>query len=171
MKTKKTDPQATKIQDFEALCRERGIPLTVQRRAILEALSRHADHPTAEQIYADVQPRLPGVSRTTVYRVLETLVQVGVASKVSHPGAAVRFDAMTDRHHHLLCVRCDRLMDFEDAGLDTVRMPDTRARGFKILDYSIHFRGICSSCRQEAAGGPETRKRASRRSRKGARAR
>jgi Fur family peroxide stress response transcriptional regulator len=121
---------------------------------IFAALAGRTDHPTAEQVFADVEARLPGMSRTTVYRVLETLVRLGVAAKVSHPGAAVRFDALTGRHHHLVCLRCNRLADLEDADLDALRLPDTRAHDFEILDYSVHLQGLCGSCRR----GEKTRR-------------
>ena len=136
-----------KLVAFEALCRRGGIPLTVQRRIVLEALLERGDHPTAEQIFVDVRRRIPGVSRTTVYRVLETLVAAGVAGKASHPGAAARFDPVTERHHHLVCVRCERLADLEAPALDRLRLP--RTRGFRILDYSIHFMGLCADCRRQ----------------------
>ena len=63
-----------RLESFERLCRERGLSLTVQRRAVLEAVLDRGDHPTADQVYDEVKERLPGLSRTTVYRVLETLV-------------------------------------------------------------------------------------------------
>src|SRR5512144_2336301 len=94
-----------RVATLERVCRREGVPLTIQRRAVLEALLEHDDHPTADQILADVRGRLPGVSRTTVYRVLETLVGLGLAAKSCHPGSGARFDPETDRHHHLVCLR------------------------------------------------------------------
>lgn len=131
---------------FEALFREKGLPLTVQRRLILKTLLDRRDHPTADEIYTDVKDRLPGVSRTTVYRVLETIVRMGIANKVSHPGAAVRFDPITERHHHLVCRQCDKVVDLEGTPLAEVSFPKTRKTGFQITDYSIYFRGVCSDC-------------------------
>jgi Fur family peroxide stress response transcriptional regulator len=148
-----TEPRvATKTADaFAPRFRQHGLPLTVQRRAILEALLRREDHPTAEQIFADVKTRIPEVSRTTVYRVLETLVELGLARKASHLGAAARFDPNTGHHHHLVCLRCDRVVDLEDARLDQLSLPDTRRTGFAISDYSVHFLGLCPQCRREQA--------------------
>lgn len=149
-------PLSAKMEEFEQLCRQRGLPLTVQRRAVLEALMHRHDHPTADQIFEDVSARLPGVSRTTVYRVLETLVQIGIASKVCHPGAAARFEVESHRHHHLVCLQCGRMVDLEDPRLDTVPFPDAQARGFELTDYSIQFRGTCSDCARSAASKRST---------------
>ena len=91
--------------------------------------------------------RLPGLSRTTVYRVLDTLVDQGFARKVQHTGAVVRFDAMTERHHHLVCERCGRLVDLDDASVPSLPLPDVRGTGFRVRDYSISFTGLCKNCR------------------------
>lgn len=140
------------VARLEALFREKGLPLTVQRRLILKTLLDRRDHPTADEIYMDVKDRLPGVSRTTVYRVLETIVRMGIANKVSHPGAAVRFDPITERHHHLVCRHCDKVVDLEGAPSAEVPLPETRRTGFQITDYSIYFRGVCSDCLKKKEG-------------------
>jgi Fur family transcriptional regulator, peroxide stress response regulator len=133
---------------FEALCRHKGLALTVQRRGIMEALAKRSDHPTADQIFDDVAARLPGVSRTTVYRVLDTLVRIGAARKASHLGAAARFDPNTARHHHLVCLHCDKVVDVEGVPTAVALPPAGGRAGFEILDYAIDFRGTCPDCRR-----------------------
>ena len=145
--------QAARLGELEAACRRHGVPLTVQRRVVLDALSRRTDHPTADQLLVDVRAHLPGVSRTTVYRVLETLVRLGLAVKTCTPGSAVRFDPRTERHHHLVCLRCERVIDLHAPSLDGLRLPAARTAGFEISDYSVHFRGTCSECRRRDQTG------------------
>ena len=116
------------LEQFELLCRRHGLSMTVQRRVILEALVGREDHPTTDLIFAEVRERLPGLSRTTVYRALETLVQVGAARKVCHPGSATRFEVKMSRHHHLVCLRCEKVVDLEDPRLDGIPLPAGRRR-------------------------------------------
>ena len=165
----------TRTQQFEAACRAHGLPVTVQRRRIFEALRDRSDHPTPDQVYAAVQDTLPGVSRTTVYRVLDTLVRVGVLAKACSPGAASRVDPRTSRHHHLVCQRCDRLFDLDEAAVEhRIRPPDVRRRGFVIQGYSIYFTGLCAACQEQARAARSSppaavpRARAGRRARPGA---
>jgi Fur family peroxide stress response transcriptional regulator len=136
-----------RLAAFETECRRRGLALTIQRRAVYGELADRKDHPTADQVYDAVQGRLPGLSRATVYRVLETLVEQGFARKVHHAGAVARFDPITTRHHHLVCDGCGRLVDLDDAAVAAVRLPDARRTGFEIRDYSISFIGLCKDCR------------------------
>jgi len=136
------------ITFYEQKFRERGLALTVQRRVILAELLARRDHPTADQVFAAVVGRVPGLSRTTVYRVLETLVGLGMARKVLHADAAVRFDPNVARHHHLVCDVCGRLVDLDEAGLDALPLPAADLLGFTIRDYTINFTGICLDCRE-----------------------
>ena len=137
------------LKQFEAACRAQGVPVTVQRRRIFEALVDRTDHPTPDQVYASVKKVLPDVSRTTVYRVLKALVALGVLTKACTPGAATRVDPRTARHHHLVCRRCDRLIDVADAAVShRIQPPDLRQQAFVIEDYSIYFTGLCAACQE-----------------------
>lgn len=138
-----------RLRQFEVLCRERGLSLTVQRRVILQTVLDQTDHPTADQVYERVREHVPGVSRTTVYRVLETLVEIGVITKACSPGVGTRFDPVMERHHHLVCMRCERLIDLDDRAVRyRVDLPAGAGRSFSVEDFSIHFRGWCAACRR-----------------------
>jgi len=145
----KSDRQK-KIERLAAQCHERGIPVTVQRRVIFDALLNREDHPTIDQVYEDVKSRIPGVSRTTVYRTLETLAELGVAKKTSHFAAMARFDGNMDHHHHLVCVRCDKVVDFADPVFRGLPLPDARRTGFDIVDFSVYFEGLCLQCKRRS---------------------
>ena len=146
-----------KMDHFERLCRSKGIPLTVQRRVILQSLVGREDHPTADQVYETVEPLLPGLSRTTVYRVLETLVELGIIHKAHHPGSAARYDPNTDRHHHLICLSCQKVLDVEEDAVHKIDFPRSSARGFEVTDYSVHFTGICGDCSRKGRKSKATR--------------
>jgi Fur family peroxide stress response transcriptional regulator len=138
-----------KAKQLEIACRQNGLPVTIQRRAVLEALIERDDHPTVDQLFANVKSRIPGVSRTTVYRALETLVQLGVSRKTNHFEATARFDANTEHHHHLICGGCSKISDLEDRNPIHFPFPDTAHTGFRITDYSVYFEGLCSKCQKK----------------------
>jgi Fur family peroxide stress response transcriptional regulator len=134
----------------EQVLRQQGLSLTTQRRIILQEISERRDHPTAEQIYESVLGRLPGLSKATVYRVLDTLVQAGAVSKVFHPGAVARFDPTTARHHHLTCRQCGKLVDINASMINDISLSSVHVSGFKVTDYTINFTGICSRCQESS---------------------
>ena len=139
-------PQQPSLEHLAQRCRELGLPLTIQRRAILEVLSSRTDHPTADAVAAALAESIAGISRATVYRTLETLVEGGLIVRVSHHGAAARYDIRTDRHHHLVCDRCGAMTDFDEAGFAELRLPDFSSAGFRVRDYSVQVRGLCRKC-------------------------
>ncbi len=137
----------SRLRAFEERCRQKGLPVTVQRRTILEEVLRRDDHPTADDVYEAVRARLPQLSRTTVYRVLETFVYMGLVRRLRQTKAA-RFDRNIDRHHHLVCSRCGKVIDLEDRTLDQLPLPKRKLQGFIIEEFSVRFSGTCSDCQQ-----------------------
>lgn len=148
-------PEALDEGELRARFVARGIPLTIQRRAILAELQRRADHPSAEGIYEGVAAELPGLSRATVYRTLETLVELGLAARIAHPGAAVRYDPKPWRHHHLLCEGCGAVLDVELPELEAPALPASSEPDFVVRDWSVQFVGLCARCsaRPQSAAG------------------
>lgn len=145
----------TRIRELEALCRERGVPCTLQRRLVLQAVLHRRDHPSADQVFEAVGDDGPGISRATVHRTLDFLVSLGVITKACHPGRVARYDATNESHHHLVCMHCDRMIDFHNEQLGELKIPDTSAAGFEVQDYRVQLRGICRECSEGAGKGKE----------------
>ena len=138
-----------RLAQFEAAHRESGLPVTIQRRAVFEAILDRQDHPTAEQVYRAVRQGLPQISRMTVHRILGTFVSLGLISKTCHPGSAARFDPKIHQHHHLVCLDCGVIIDVEDPRLNHLPWPQVNSLEFAIQDYHVHFRGRCAGCQQK----------------------
>jgi Fur family peroxide stress response transcriptional regulator len=141
-----------RLEAFDEICRNREIPRTVQRRAILETVLDLDNHPTADQVCEAVANRISGISRTTVYRTLETLVRLSLITKACHPGGVTRYDRRIEIHHHLICLRCDEVVDISNEIFDTLPIPDTSAYGFEVSDHRVQLRGICKKCREKEEG-------------------
>lgn len=127
-------------------CRTRGLPLTAQRKVVFDVLRSRFDHPTADEMYDAVRRRLSGVSRATVYRILATFVEWGIAGKVFSGSRGSRFDGNVHPHDHLHCTRCDRVDDCAGQAARISRPRDAQRRGFLIRGYSVVFQGLCSEC-------------------------
>lgn len=140
---------AARLHEFEEICRKKGLPVTMQRRVILEAVLQRDDHPTADQIYETVQAIIPQLSRTTVYRVLDTFLELGVIRRVHLTGGTSRFDGMIRRHHHLVCTRCNKIIDFEDDNLNQLPLPKRKLQGFEVAEFSVQISGICADCQKK----------------------
>jgi len=140
---------ASRLQELEVACRENRLPVTAQRRMIFEELLARDDHPTADQIYEAVRTRMPQLSRTTIYRTLDTFVELGVIRRVAHAGGA-RYDANTARHHHLVCSACGKMADVLEPSLDQLTLRKGKRLRFRIDDHSVHFTAICADCQSHS---------------------
>jgi len=135
--------------ELQRRCTSLGVPLTAQRRVVMEVLAERHDHPTVEQIHAAVELRLPGVSRATVYRNLELLMRLGLVRQLAHLGSAARYDPNLEPHHHFHCDRCGSVHD-----LAPERVRGSEHLGFVLgtdghagQDISVTVRGTCCACK------------------------
>lgn len=141
---RKAKPTGTLRAKLEA----NGAHLTRQRVAVYDYLSGVAHHPSAEEVYLAVKPKLPKISLATVYKNLEALVACGAASKLSYGDAAARYDIRTDHHYHTRCLGCGKMWDLEAGqGLDLLKQVKPQA-GFAVEDYRLELLGYCRECRR-----------------------
>ena len=127
--------------------RKSGIKLTPQRLAILDYLEGNKNHPSADEIYKTVKKAFPTMSFATVYSTLEMLRQRGMLAELTIDPAKKRFDPNTERHHHLICSGCRKVVDIHgDFCLD---LPAGVADGFEVTGNHIEFYGICPACGTE----------------------
>ncbi len=135
------------LNRFVERCRQAGLKITPQRIAVYEILINSHNHPTVEEIYEEVKKRYPFVSLATVYRTVETLEQMGLAKKVCYWGSSARYDANTEEHHHLICVKCGAIRDLY---MDQELSIPEELEGFKTEGYSVNVYGLCPDCRKES---------------------
>lgn len=108
---------------FKAICRKGGLKATSQRFIIYKRLLEGANHPTADRLYDEVSPELPGLSRDTVYRTLNMLADCGLAVRLVMPGGAAHFDGDAGPHHHFLCEVCGSIFDFNWPAIEELPWP------------------------------------------------
>lgn len=136
------------IEKFISRCREVKLSVTPQRLSIFKALIQDRSHPSPESVYNSIIPEHPTISLATVYKTLDTFEKNEIISMVTPLYNTVRYDPMTKRHHHLVCVQCKRVIDIDEPELDEVKIPKALDHKHRLIDYSIHFNIICSDCLQ-----------------------
>ena len=135
-----------RLGDFVARCRQRGIAVTPQRLAVIQALLASENHPSADEICAAVRRRHPHVSLATVHRILEQFCEVGEARKVTLLHDLARYDGNVERHHHVLCVRCRRVHDIEIPEVDKLLQGTSSLGQFTLLRCSLEIDALCRRC-------------------------
>jgi Fur family peroxide stress response transcriptional regulator len=98
----------------------KGLKITPQRIVILEAIEKLNNHPTAENIIEYVRRNHPNIATATVYKVLDALAANELIKKVKTDRDIMRYDAITENHHHLYCAESDRIEDYFDTELNEI---------------------------------------------------
>ena len=138
---------AERVEAFSARCREHGLSVTPQRRAIMRVLLASEAHPRAEDVFDAVRAEHPTISLATVHRTLETLCQIGEARKVTALHHSARYDGNVRPHHHLVCVGCRRIVDVEAPEFDEILAAKKRLGEFEVLGCSVEIHVRCRACR------------------------
>lgn len=137
--------QKTTISPSEltVMMHKAGVRPSVQRLAILRNVVEGRMHPTADEIFRDLQAEYPTMSRTTVYNSLHVLTEAGLLRELELESGNRRYDfAPQPRHGHLRCACCGRIFDMalpEDLQLSA-------PPGFSIESIDVFFRGLCPDC-------------------------
>jgi Fur family transcriptional regulator, peroxide stress response regulator len=129
--------------------KDRGLKITPQRVAVLEAIMELRNHPTAKKICEYIRHKHPNISTATVYKVLDALLECQLVKKVKTDEDIMRYDANLENHHHLYCSECDLIEDYIDEDLDNLlknHFKDKNIKGFKIEDIVLQIRGTFDKC-------------------------
>ncbi|MGE5248451.1 MAG: Fur family transcriptional regulator [Verrucomicrobiota bacterium] len=132
--------------DAERILRERGARVTPQRVAILRAVERSGSHPDADAVYRRVSIEHPHISRDTVYRTLSMMEEKKIIGSVLSVGNSKRYDPNVTTHHHLVCIRCKRILDFSSEAFDRLDPPAHTVSGFQVLRTTVQVEGVCGNC-------------------------
>lgn len=129
---------------FREQLKEKGLRITPQRVAIFEAVVELKNHPAADSIIEYIKKNHPNISVGTVYKVLDSLVENGLLTKVKSERDIMRYDAVMNHHHHLYCCENERIEDFEDPDLDRMLsdyFEKNKIKGFRIEDIKLQITG------------------------------
>jgi Fur family peroxide stress response transcriptional regulator len=145
-----TPERAARLSELTARLKALGLRMTPQRKAILGALVMHPGHPTAEELHKALLPEFPNMSLATVYKTLARLKDIGEVQELQFSSRDNRFDGRNPRPHpHLICTRCDRVMDPGLPGLNGMIEELHRRTGFRVTSHRLDFFGLCPRCRNE----------------------
>lgn len=126
--------------EVEKLLLKKGVKPTPQRMVIADYLLHTHSHPTADEVLAAVENKLPcALSRATIYNTLNSLVSAGVIQEVITEAGKTRYDANISDHHHFVDVKSGRIFDVP--GELVPKLQDQLGNKYKVHSYQITFYG------------------------------
>jgi Fur family transcriptional regulator, peroxide stress response regulator len=145
--------QESRVQQFVDQCKAAGMKVTPQRLLIFRTLLRDTTHPSPDKIYRKIKRSHPTISHATVYTTLESFALHGIVARLTPLHETVRFDPITQPHHHVVCVSCKKVSDLHDPHFDALPIPESVRRGNTVLGHSVNVNVLCPECGKSARKG------------------
>jgi Fur family ferric uptake transcriptional regulator len=135
---------------FVQYLRDNNLKVTKERLMLLEELFNSNGHLDADSLLFQLRNQGKRVSRATIYRTLDLLVQCGLARKSRLGREHYVYERVTPgkRHDHMVCTGCGQIIEFYDSDLDERQRQVCLEHSFRPSFYSLQIQGLCAECQR-----------------------
>lgn len=129
--------------DIEALCAEKGLRITDQRRVIARVIGEAEDHPDVEVLHERASAIDPKISIATVYRTVRLFEEAGILERHDFGKGRSRYEAATEEHHdHLIDLETGTVIEFVDDELEALQKKIADRLGFRLVDHRMELYAV-----------------------------
>ena len=134
------------ISDLSQQLKKAGYKLTPARLAIAEVLETNPEHLSHDEILEEGKKLYSRLSRATVYRTLELLVELRLVRPIYLNEPTQRFVSASGGHHHLVCSSCGQTFEFDHCTVQQLAQELAERFSFQIQNHLLEFQGLCKGC-------------------------
>ena len=128
---------------LEALCIEKGMRMTEQRRVIARVLSAAHDHPDVEELHRRAHAVDRHISIATVYRTVRLFEEAGILTRHDFRDGRSRYEEASEMHHdHLIDMKSGKVIEFVDAEIEALQNAIAKRLGYKLVDHRLELYGV-----------------------------
>ncbi|HMB52419.1 MAG TPA: Fur family transcriptional regulator [Thermoanaerobaculia bacterium] len=141
-------PQPRERQQFLDYLHQQGMRVTRERMVLFDEIFARHGHIDAEDLLTGMQSQGLKISRATVYRNLDLLVECGLVRKYRLGRNHFLFEHIHagQQHDHLVCTECGRVVEFVSPGIAALQTEICRAHGFVPDRHTLHISSLCNEC-------------------------
>ncbi len=139
------------INKLKIIIKQKGLKYTKQREVIFETILNCEKHLGAEELYGIILEKHPSekIGIATIYRALAFLEEEKLISSISVGNDAKKFETSFKEHHdHLICVKCNKIVEFVNKRIEAEQEKAAKENGFKLLNHTMYLYGICKNCQE-----------------------
>lgn len=133
------------MNNIAGILLENEIKPSYQRMKVMEYLNENRIHPTVEQIYSELKPEIPTLSKATVYNTLKLFEAKQLVKSITIEDNEVRYDADVKDHGHFKCQNCGMIVDFP---ILLGKVEHDALKNYQVHQRDVFFRGLCSDCKE-----------------------
>lgn len=132
------------------ILKEGGYKTTPARLAILDVFTKSKAPLTAENVFKELKrsKKNKDINEATVYRTLSLLLEGHILTRVDFRKESAFFELNQEHHHHITCLKCDTVEDFENKAIEKALGGIIRnsSKFINIKEHSLELFGLCKSC-------------------------
>lgn len=138
---------------LKAELNERGWRMTPQRETILKTFQNLSEgmHLSAEELRELLKDQGDAISLSTIYRNLKLMARMGILRELELAEGQKRYEInqpAPHHHHHLICVRCNKTIEFKNDSVLKVGAKTAEKSGYHLLDCQLLIHAVCPSCQR-----------------------
>lgn len=132
--------------------RDAGYKLTNARLTVLDALEAGDGHVTSTELLERVSQRDPSIGRASVFRTLDLFTRLNLIRPTYIESSVTPTYVLMPggHHHHIICTNCNRVIEFEECGLESLRQELERRLHVHLTGHLLEFYGVCDDCWPES---------------------
>ena len=136
------------LNRFKEALKKEGLKYTPQRTAVLEEIIKDKGHRESEEIYLALKKSGQHVSRATIYRTMDILVNNGFARKMNLGDGRARYESKVNspHHDHLVCMDCGLIVEFMDQKIEDLQDKIAIQYEFQLKRHIHQLFGLCKKC-------------------------
>lgn len=128
---------------IEALCSEKGIKMTDQRRVVAQVIAESQDHPDVEEVYRRAAAKDSKISIATVYRTVRLFEEAGIVEKHDFGDGRARYEELTDEHHdHLIDIKSGKVVEFYNLEIEQLKDKIAKELGYKLVGHRLELYAV-----------------------------
>jgi len=142
---------AQQLSLFSDYLKRNSLKMTRQREVIVESFLRTTGHLSIDELHQLVKQKDPTVGFTTVFRTLKALTDCGLARETDFQDGRARFEHIYHRphHHHIVCVDCNRTIEFLSPELERLQEMIVAKYEFQTVRHQMQIFGVCPDCQNQ----------------------
>lgn len=133
---------------LEAYMDSKSLRSTQQRKIVTDTFFRSTGHLSIEDLLLEVRRVDTGIGYATVYRTLKLLADAGIALERHFGDGISRYEVANedDHHDHLICTKCNAIVEFEDEAIEQLQETLAKRHGFVLHGHKHELYGLCPKC-------------------------
>ncbi len=139
-------------ENFTKYLKARKLKFTKERKAVLQQMFLHRGHLEVEDLLYSLRRKKKSVSRATVYRTLELLVDSGIVRQVDLGHGHSHYELVLGHahHEHMICLKCGKVIEFSDKTIERALIKLCKKNGFEHTSHRFQIFGYCDECKNSS---------------------